>query len=370
MKVGCQALLMGCKEVLRELEDNPRFCELYEGFIEYYRSSNNREPFMPFSTAYGRLTTPFKMSPRLGDHTFALKYGTRGLLSGDKSKVDFDTVPTMRIIADMYNASSTASNKINNDDLQRYMDNTTSLLRFMVDNRFKPVCVERNHKTNVCDNVGADLVAGDPTKMGVPVVQCDDNPSNIISYIESPYQDQKIKDFVKAITPSSLGNPGDNDREKQLVENIIDMNISPINVHALVRELPLAYLYNYEYTFETILYTDKDGRPDIIPDAIDAGESIEKNQNVHSIKPYMNVNTKDTLKTNILYDDNYTYLKEQLENKVNITDGRYNHYILRTFVFYALIQKNIRDKVYEQLFSADGNVVSSYPTVSKRITTL
>jgi hypothetical protein len=37
------------------------------------------------------------------------------------------------------------------------------------------------------------------------------------------------------------------------VYNIVDMNIIPINVHALMRDIPLANLYNYEYTFEQMV---------------------------------------------------------------------------------------------------------------------
>ena len=37
------------------------------------------------------------------------------------------------------------------------------------------------------------------------------------------------------------------------IANILDMNIMPLNVHALMRDIPLANLYNYSYTFERLL---------------------------------------------------------------------------------------------------------------------
>jgi len=35
--------------------------------------------------------------------------------------------------------------------------------------------------------------------------------------------------------------------------NILDMNVMPINVHALMREVPLVNLYNYSYTFDKLI---------------------------------------------------------------------------------------------------------------------
>lgn len=40
------------------------------------------------------------------------------------------------------------------------------------------------------------------------------------------------------------------DRQKEVRASIIELNIAPINVHALLRGIPFASLYNYEYTFE------------------------------------------------------------------------------------------------------------------------
>jgi hypothetical protein len=35
--------------------------------------------------------------------------------------------------------------------------------------------------------------------------------------------------------------------------NILDLNIMPINIHALMRDIPLANLYNYAYTFDRLI---------------------------------------------------------------------------------------------------------------------
>ena len=39
-------------------------------------------------------------------------------------------------------------------------------------------------------------------------------------------------------------------RSSERIYNIIDMNIMPINVHAMMRNIPLANIYNYSFTFD------------------------------------------------------------------------------------------------------------------------
>lgn len=64
---------------------------------------------------------------------------------------------------------------------------------------------------------------------------------------ESSFKDDRIKELVEYIV--SDGKP----RNALHVQNIIDLNIIPINVHALMREIPLVNLYNYAYTFDRLI---------------------------------------------------------------------------------------------------------------------
>lgn len=48
-----------------------------------------------------------------------------------------------------------------------------------------------------------------------------------------------------------MGGPGRGDpRVAERVDNLVTLNIVPVNVHALMRDVPLVNLYNFEYTFE------------------------------------------------------------------------------------------------------------------------
>lgn len=71
--------------------------------------------------------------------------------------------------------------------------------------------------------------------------------NDVIKLTESSFRDDKIKELVDYMTE------GDRHRNRLDIQNIIDLNIVPINVHALMREIPLANLYNYAYTFDRMI---------------------------------------------------------------------------------------------------------------------
>ena len=70
---------------------------------------------------------------------------------------------------------------------------------------------------------------------------------NSIKLTESSFKDEKIKELVEYIVGTKKK------RNSLEIQNIIDLNIVPINVHALQRSLPLANLYNYGYTFDRLI---------------------------------------------------------------------------------------------------------------------
>lgn len=71
--------------------------------------------------------------------------------------------------------------------------------------------------------------------------------TDTIKLTESSFRDDKIKELVKHYTLDHKP------RASMEVQNIVDLNIVPINVHALMREIPLVNLYNYAYTFDRLI---------------------------------------------------------------------------------------------------------------------
>jgi hypothetical protein len=84
-------------------------------------------------------------------------------------------------------------------------------------------------------------------KYPLPVYSISKTLADTIKLTESSFKDDKIKELVEYLTSSSKS------RNSLEIQNIIDLNIVPINVHALMREIPLANLYNYAYTFDRLI---------------------------------------------------------------------------------------------------------------------
>lgn len=72
--------------------------------------------------------------------------------------------------------------------------------------------------------------------------------ADTLAMTESTFREDKIKEFVAHILADET-----KDLKSLEVRNIIDLNIVPINVHALMREVPLANLYNYAYSFDRMI---------------------------------------------------------------------------------------------------------------------
>jgi hypothetical protein len=81
----------------------------------------------------------------------------------------------------------------------------------------------------------------------VPVYSLTHPLQQIINLTESGMREDRVKDLIKYITGVC------DDKKSLVIQNIIDLNIIPINVHALMREIPLANLYNYAYTFDRLV---------------------------------------------------------------------------------------------------------------------
>ena len=80
-----------------------------------------------------------------------------------------------------------------------------------------------------------------------PVYAIVKDVQNTLSLTESSLREEKIKELVEYISASNK------ERGSLAIRNIIDLNVIPINVHALMREIPLVNIYNYAYTFDRLI---------------------------------------------------------------------------------------------------------------------
>jgi hypothetical protein len=280
-------------EVLRELADNdPLYLQTQGNSIGEYKTRWGKLPLMPLSLALTALkpawlttvappgtcagrstTTTLWPGFRIGQAGFKLAYGTRKLFGRPKSKFDLSDAPGVRAQLEAFNATLGGGGGLPLDRYESFLQNEVALLRFAVDfvcvaGSFAPEgatgCVFRPLLyAPTATEAAAEIVHGSPEPVVIgdvnAVYPLTLNEMEVMAIPESSYQDQEIKKFTTSLgkkgaatTPGEAPRDKPGNRRAEWLSNIIDMNIMPINVHALMRGIPLAPLYNYAYTFEQL----------------------------------------------------------------------------------------------------------------------
>lgn len=304
---ACYTVSNSASEVLKELGDSPAYFQTQEGSIETYKMRYTKMPLMPISLALWFLgdvphtvrdTSSYadlKILPNktLGSPQFKIFYGHRQLLARS-TPVSYEQLPGVKNIVDTYNGVTPPREQIDVDRYLSFCKNVVAALRYVVDTRnYKSTLTTTNrlqigtYDANVVNqvsiigetiNASNGLVNYTPARVvgGVPIAATgsvvyglsggvvippggaahtlvpgqDENV--ILSVVESSNQDDELEKI--SMQAGAFGvDAATNTRKMERIYNIIDMNIIPINVHALMRDIPLANLYNYEFTFEQMV---------------------------------------------------------------------------------------------------------------------
>ena len=238
------------------------------------------------------------------------------------------------------------------------------------------------------------------------------NLSELINLLENQLTDNKKHEIVKKLTTICTSNPAlvdyNLDRQKARILNVIDLNINPINVHALMREVPLINVYNYAFTFDNII---KSFIYNVNPDDLydkglkdDKGASVSvygkdqlvwlscllqdpyfidyKNATSGASKTIMDTALQiDNIPTSF-NKDKHLYLSKpkyttNLVSAITSTtlpkasgkeDILYNNKFFRNIFFLINLQRVIRLKVKNAVYKINTNVVSDTNILNMRIT--
>jgi len=268
---GCSVLVSCINNVQKELADSPKYLETHANSIAEFESLNGKQPFMPPSSMLywlrrnnvprdiidsiqnGYAPLPFFS---LGDTRFKLEYGTRGLLSHNKTTLA-DAPGYVRIIRDHNSASDSRYHFSDSDSVA--WDAYISLIRYMIDST-----IYRGGIFSMARNVRPDAPVAASLRYGyvadtdlvdaqhkgtVYSLKTDVSLQLLMRLTESSNVREskaKLVDVVERANNARVGT----DREDMIIFNIIDLNLVPINFNALRREIPLVHLYNYSYTFD------------------------------------------------------------------------------------------------------------------------
>jgi hypothetical protein len=262
---GLYTLSSSASDVLKELGDSPVYLQTNEGSIETYRARYGKTPLMPLSLALWFLgdlrldadrVDDVGLFPRhaFGTPEFKLLYGTRQLLARHTA-VGFDQLPSVKASLDAYNGVTPKREQIDDARYLQFIRSATEVLRFVVD--------LRNYKAMLSPLLAEALFSaaslfGAPNGLRSPAAGAPGNTvyalrsppallQAVITVVESSNQEDEAGKMVEQLGAGPEKVPK---REKEQLLNLLDMNIIPINVHALMRDIPLVNIYNYEYSFD------------------------------------------------------------------------------------------------------------------------
>jgi len=279
-------------QVLSEVADDPKYMEISPNFINDYKSANKgKEPIMPLSFALRFLienrtveSKPFLGLTLYGTAADKYMYGMRGLLGRLTDKFSLANAPWMKSLLDEFNSSIALSRAgFDKNRSEAFVANFAAITRYL----YTLVGIRANLTYTNADGLGVEMTNIELEKetgrgmyngsflrsrlfndnqtlnnnSGTLISKGTANnrtvvfslaPNNtfdsMISILTSTDQDVALNDLVKRITKDKsvhVPNPE--------IINIMDLNIVPINVHALMRDIPLVNIYNYSYTFDRLL---------------------------------------------------------------------------------------------------------------------
>lgn len=297
---GCGVLIQSIDQTMREVGDDPKYLETYNGFIRDYSTQNGESPFAPLSSVLALMRNAaapadevamFPIHP-FGDPKFKLMYATRGLLVGE-AKQTLENVPGFADILQAYNAVVGSQATVDNTNASLYLERFVSAVRWLhgtkhlrgiltsyhcstpyaggayavqtgnsgvlaradlhntlvtVDGAAAAAAVAAGHAGQWDISLYKKPAAGQLQKTySVRSIAFD--VEDTIRQTESSMREEKIDEFVDYLHDGR----NKKDRGDIVVQNVLDLDIVPINVHALMREIPFASLLNYSYTFDRMI---------------------------------------------------------------------------------------------------------------------
>jgi hypothetical protein len=218
-------------------------------------------------------------------------------------------------------------------------------------------------------------------------LQSRDASLTLIESINPVDSKNKIADYIKQMVTRALDNlsatRGANPRARVIMVNIIDLGIVPINVHSLMREIPLTNLYNYAMTFDQ--FVDELALNDTQKLLLQKPYSIATVEGdgagaltisvggIAAVQPDAvggvahGGDTSLRFLTDVVFTGVSKPAQQSADYDTRVSE-RVNSKLLRNLTFLTLVQYAIKKKVKQELDFINSRVVSDVATVSNVIT--
>lgn len=380
-----RSLINDASNVLKELDKKTQFFEIKENFIKNFYNNSNVLPLMPNSlisaTVNDQLKNPVNIIPKVGQDDGIVKYlyGSNFILNDKELDNNINSFVWFKENIKNYNNSVLSVNKIDIEKVNSQIESTNNLFISL----YKTNTINKLFlKMNLLDvpfrpDLKIDTYFSEST---TPVI-------NVISIVENSTIENNKSRIANSISASSIPNYN---RTNARLLNIIDLNIVPINIHALMREIPLINIYNYAFTFDSIV------KKELVDFNIDTGVLDSKLKVFTSLMldPYYSKYSlfgDDVANAGVGLDDDIKiptteqYIRTSLKEKVgDIEIGKYisdsildvandnslqlNSKFVRNLTFLANLQRFIIFKIKKEVERIDTKTVSDIAILNKRIT--
>lgn len=234
---ACRSIIQSAKNVLMEVDYNPKHLEIKQNFVKNFEENFKNIPTTPVSAIMVPVDRLPSSKARVNDYKM-----TRGLnyISSD-SQLDFPWLK--KLLSDIRN-STTGENSADTDRVMAGINDVVKLSHNLVDYYFY----------NKIGLVDLQTISTNP----VTTISTFYNASDVNQAVALT-ENSSVESSKKLLAVSMDANSTKKDildRPTARLLNLIDMNINPINHHALMREIPLINIYNYAFTFDDIVSKD------------------------------------------------------------------------------------------------------------------
>lgn len=258
VRLGCRTMLRCIKSVRSELGDLPEYFEIFPGFSADYKSAYGRDPMKLLSYTSLVLNNKEETAKSFGvdknnnsnidisqssmDNHYKYLHGTVKLFDTDQQG-SLSTFGYIKKMLESYNSYHKVTKKLDTSKMDRLIEVNVNLLKFIHKLRYRNMQIYTGNATTV--DAESQTYYGDMSN---------DKTPQMIQMVESGHQREELKLISNSVFSKGGGttalNPQNMKRSELRVLNIFDMNIVPVNVQALRKEIAFTSLFTYNWAFE------------------------------------------------------------------------------------------------------------------------
>ena len=386
------SLIQDAQGVHQELLETDSTVSMYfdvkKDFTKNYTNSNNESPFAPLSILAMGFTnadpnvslSPINYSRNIANKKFL--YGMQSLFINNFA-LSSSKMPFVKKLLVDFNGYTNSVNNINEKKFDEVISYVGCAANYIYDLRFFSGSVDMLQSVTPTGGTILTYQESSQVALGLTLIE------NVNIVDSSDKVALHVKQYGAIALPTDIRDPATaNPRKKVILINVIDVNIIPINVHSLMREIPLANLYNYAMTFDSIVNDS----------SVTAGMKSLLKSPYEELKLTLLPRTRRIFTTNNkaerITDDYLTeirFLGDVLYKRciegvigntwvsglpvpaptgVDYATSRLNTKIFRNLTFLSSIQLLIKKKIKSELEFINTRVVSSNAAVGTAITQL